>query len=48
MKIYIAGKITGGKNYKRKFAKAERALKKKSSFCNEPSVAKRIRRIWMD
>lgn len=29
MIVYISGKITGTKNYKRKFAKAERELKRK-------------------
>lgn len=28
MKVYISGKITGDKHYKRKFAKAERKLKR--------------------
>ena len=38
MKIYIAGKITGDKHYKRKFKKAERALKKKGHSVMNPAV----------
>lgn len=38
MKIYIAGKITGDKNYRKKFKKAERALKKKGHSVMNPAV----------
>ena len=37
MKIYIAGKISGDKNYKKKFKKAERALKKKGHSVMNPA-----------
>ena len=37
MKIYIAGKITGDKNYKKKFAKAERILRKKGHSVMNPA-----------
>jgi len=38
MKIYIAGKITGDKHYKRKFRKAERILKRKGHSVMSPAV----------
>lgn len=37
MKIYIAGKISGDKNYKKKFKKAERVLKKKGYSVMNPA-----------
>lgn len=37
LKIYIAGKISGDKNYKKKFKKAERALKKKGHSVMNPA-----------
>lgn len=37
MRIYIAGKISGEKNYKKKFKKAERALKKKGHSVMNPA-----------
>ena len=37
MRIYIAGKITGDKNYKRNFLKAERRLKKKGHSVMNPA-----------
>lgn len=40
MKIYIAGKITGDKFYKRKFARAERTLKRKGHSVMSPAVLK--------
>lgn len=38
MTIYIAGKITGDKHYKRKFQKAERMLKRKGHSVMSPAV----------
>ena len=38
MKVYIAGKITGDPDYKDKFAKAERDLKKKGYTVMNPAV----------
>lgn len=38
MKVYIAGKITGDPDYKDKFAKAERQLKKKGYTVMNPSI----------
>lgn len=38
MKIYIAGKITGDRHYKRKFKKAERTLKRKGHSVFNPAV----------
>ena len=38
MKIYIAGKITGDKHYKRKFRKTECTLKKKGHSVMNPAV----------
>ena len=38
MKIYIAGKITGDKHYRRKFRKAERILKRKGHSVISPAV----------
>ena len=37
LKIYIAGKISDDKNYKKKFKKAERALKKKGHSVMNPA-----------
>ena len=37
MKIYIAGKISGDKNYKKKFAKTERILRKKGHSVMNPA-----------
>lgn len=37
MKIYIAGKITGDRNYKAKFARAEKALAKKGHSLMNPA-----------
>lgn len=37
LKIYIAGKISGDKNYKKKFKKAERVLKKKGHSVMNPA-----------
>ena len=37
MKIYIAGKITGDKYYKRKFRKAEKALRRKGHAVLNPA-----------
>ena len=37
MKIYIAGKISGDRTYKKKFKKAERALKKKGHSVMNPA-----------
>lgn len=37
MRVYIAGKISGDKNYKKKFKKAERALKKKGHSVMNPA-----------
>ena len=37
MKIYIAGKITGDKHYKKKFKKIERILKRKGCSVMNPS-----------
>lgn len=49
MRIYIAGKITGDKNYKRKFAKAERALKKKVHSVMNPAWLKEYGEFgWID
>lgn len=38
MKIYIAGKITGLKNYKENFSKAEEKLKNSGHLCMNPST----------
>lgn len=38
MKIYIAGKITGEKHYKRKFGKVERILKQKGHSVFNPAT----------
>lgn len=38
MCIYIAGKITGDKHYKKKFRKAERILKRKGHSVMSPAV----------
>lgn len=38
MKIYIAGKITGLKNYKEKFSKAEEKLTNEGNLCMNPSI----------
>lgn len=38
MKIYIAGKITGLKNYKELFKKAEDRLISKGNVCMNPAV----------
>ncbi|WP_097026159.1 DUF4406 domain-containing protein [Clostridium peptidivorans] len=38
MKIYIAGKITGLKNYKENFYKVEKQLKEKGHLCMNPSI----------
>lgn len=40
MRIYIAGKITGCRGYRRKFAKAERALRKKGHSVMNPAWLK--------
>ena len=49
MRIYIAGKITGDKNYKKKFAKAERALKKKGHSVMNPAWLKEYGEFaWID
>lgn len=37
MRIYIAGRITGDRHYKRKFRKAEKALAKKGHSCMSPA-----------
>ena len=37
MKIYIAGKISGDKNYKRKFKKVEKKLKRKNHSVMNPA-----------
>ena len=37
-KIYIAGKITGLKNYREVFKKAEKELNDKGNVCMNPSV----------
>ena len=37
MKIYIAGKITGDKHYKRKFRKAEKILRRKGHSPMSPA-----------
>ncbi|WP_050608243.1 DUF4406 domain-containing protein [Clostridium niameyense] len=38
MKIYIAGKITGLKDYKKIFKDAECKLKKEGNICMNPSI----------
>lgn len=38
MKIYIAGKITGLKNYRENFNRAEEKLKAEGHLCMNPSV----------
>lgn len=38
MKVYIGGKVTGLKNYKENFDKAEKNLKEKGHLCMNPSV----------
>lgn len=38
MKLYIAGKITGDKNYRRKFKKAEKVLKRHGHTVLNPSI----------
>lgn len=38
MRIYIAGKITGDRHYKRKFRKAEKALAKKGHGVMNPAA----------
>ena len=49
MKIYIAGKISGDKNYKKKFKKAERVLKKKGySVMNPAWLGDYKDFIWFD
>ena len=49
MRIYIAGKITGDKNYKKKFAKAERILKKKGHSVMNPAWLKEYGEFgWID
>ena len=37
MKVYIAGKITGDKHYKKKFLKAEKILRKKGHSIMNPA-----------
>lgn len=38
MKLYIAGKITGDANYRRKFKKAEKVLKRQGYTVLNPSI----------
>lgn len=38
MKIYIAGRITGDKNYKEKFDNAEKMLKEQGHIIMNPSI----------
>ncbi len=37
MKVYIAGKISGDRNYKKKFAKTEKILRKKGYSVMNPA-----------
>ena len=49
MKIYIAGKITGDKHYKRKFRRAERILKRKGHSVMSPAVLPKCKEFsWRD
>ncbi len=49
MKVYIAGKITGDKHYKKKFKRAEKILRKKGHSVMNPAWLVEYKEFnWID